>query len=134
MPRPTDTPDIREQGLEDLEALGHPDRLRILRVLATAEEPLSFSTLRKQVDIRDSGRFNYHLTALEGRFVRRSTGGYELGHSGERIVLAAAGLDPAVVTERETSNAGVAESTDEGCPVCGETDCERWIHVHFSSQ
>ncbi len=96
--------------------------------LAEAEAPLSFSELRQRVGIDDTGRLNYHLRELCGRFVRDGESGYELGTAGERVVLAAADLDPeaAALTGQQ-----VAEG---GCPVCGERDCDRLVQIHLDSR
>lgn len=111
-----------------LTALASEHRIEILRVLAEADEPLSFSDLRKSIGMYDTGRFNYHLTELCGRFVRNTNNGYELGHAGERVVLAAAGLD----SEGARALAEQASTDGNECPVCGEKDCDRVIHIHFS--
>jgi DNA-binding transcriptional ArsR family regulator len=111
-----------------LAALASEHRIEILRALAEADEPLAFSDLRELVGMYDTGRFNYHLTELCGRFVRETSAGYELGHAGERVVLAAAGLDSEgamALAERTTADS-------DACPVCGEEDCERMIHVHLA--
>lgn len=109
-----------------LDVLGHEHRIAILRALADADEPLSFSTLHARVGMRDSGKFNYHLERLCEYFVREVAGGYELGHAGERVV-SAAGPDG--------TDGGVEESpdaSDERCPVCGESDCGKLFHVHLT--
>ena len=82
--------------------------------------------------MRDGGRFNYHLGKLRDRFVRERDGGYVLGHAGERVVLAAGDLDPAGAAALAVgSDDG---GPDDGCPVCGETDCERVVHVHLDGR
>jgi DNA-binding transcriptional ArsR family regulator len=111
-----------------LTALASEHRIEILRVLADADEPLAFSDLRDLVGMYDTGQFNYHLTELCERFVRETSAGYELGHAGERVVLAAAGLDP----EGATKLAEQASTTSGECPVCGQEDCDRVIHIHLS--
>ncbi|WP_227354497.1 DUF7347 domain-containing protein [Haladaptatus salinisoli] len=128
--RPTEssTADIPETAIDALGTLASEHRIAILRELATADEPLAFSELRERVGIRDTGQFNYHLSKLRGRFVRETDGKYELGHAGERVVLATADLDAdgtAAFAEART------EESDE-CAVCGEEDCNRVIHVHLS--
>jgi len=57
-----------------LELLSDETRLAVVLELAAADavpdgDPLSFSTLRDRVGVRDSGRFNYHLDRLRERFV-----------------------------------------------------------------
>lgn len=127
MRRTQESTDVREEGLEALEALGNEHRIAILQALAAADDPLPFSELRRRVGVDDTGRFNYHLTELQDRFVRQSDGGYELGYAGERLVLAGAGLDPETATAMESTEG--AE-----CPVCGDPDCEKLIHVHLSGR
>lgn len=119
---------IREEGLEALEALGNEHRIAILRTLADADGALTFSELRERVGIDDAGRFNYHLNKLRGQFVRRAEAGYELGYAGERVVLAAADIDPETVAMEQKRD------TEEQCPICGESDCGKLIHVHLASK
>ena len=73
--------------------VGHELRIAILRELGAADEGrLSFSTLRERVGERDSGKFNYHLSKLEGRFVAKTdSGDYALTYPGYRVVDAVQG-------------------------------------------
>ena len=70
------------EPVETFSLLANEDRLAILRAVVHADErgeaPLSFSSLRTTVDIRDSGRFSYHLQELTGHFLTRSADGYSL--------------------------------------------------------
>ena len=88
-------------------------RVRILRELWDAEDPLSFSALRDRVDVRDSGRFNYHLGELRGRFVEKGEDGYTLRYAGTRVV---GGLYSGAYTE-ETSLGPVP--VEGHCSHCG---------------
>ncbi|WP_435345575.1 DUF7347 domain-containing protein [Haloarchaeobius sp. HRN-SO-5] len=108
-----------------LEVLGNEIRMAILRELADADEPLAFSTLRERVGVRDTGKFNYHLSRLCEYYVRQTELGYELGHAGTRVVSAA---DP----ERAPSRTDGGSATGDSCPVCGEADCEKLFHVHLT--
>jgi hypothetical protein len=110
--------DNDEVRTDALSVLGNETRIRILRTLADAAGPLTFTELREAVGIRDTGKFNYHLTKLCEYFVTETQDGYELGHAGSRVVAAS----QAAVT---------AVPTDE-CPVCGEADCEKLFHVHLA--
>lgn len=83
---------------------------------------LSFTELRERVGVADSGRFNSHLTELCGRFVRETPAGYELGYAGAAVVDAAAG---------DVRPVGDDDADGGPCPVCGEDDCSRRIHVHL---
>jgi hypothetical protein len=88
-------------------------RVSILRELWDAEGPLAFSDLRDRLDVRDSGRFNYHLGKLRGRFVEQSDEGYKLRFAGRRLVTA---LYSGVYTEE----ASVEPTPTEGsCFECG---------------
>lgn len=106
-----------------LAVLGNEIRISILRTLAEADGPLTFTELREAAEVRDTGRFNYHLTKLCGQFVRETDSGYALGHAGSRVIAAVdvadGGADP------------VATDHDGECPVCGEADCEKLYHVHL---
>ncbi|QOS12611.1 HTH domain protein [Haloferax gibbonsii] len=67
--------------------LADETRLAIVRALAASpREPLSFSELRDRVGVADSGRFNYHLGKLTGRFVKKSEEGYEIRLAGWAVV------------------------------------------------
>lgn len=70
--------------------LGSEVRLRIVRALGDAwspedREPLSFSALRRAVDVRDSGRFDYHLRQLLGAYVEQTDDGYLLTYPGVKV-------------------------------------------------
>jgi len=103
--------------------LGNEVRIRILRSLADAGDPLIFTELREAAGVRDTGRFNYHLKQLCEYFVRERSDGYELSHAGDRVIAA----DHTAESEEAFEPVG---ATDE-CPVCGETDCEKLFHVHL---
>ncbi|MFC4450424.1 DUF7347 domain-containing protein [Halorussus aquaticus] len=114
-----------EDVTDALEVLGNEIRVSILRELADADGPLSFTELRERVGIRDTGKFNYHLTKLCSYFVRDTEGGYELGHAGSRVVAAA---DPHAAAEAS----GESTAAEETCPVCGDENCEKLFHVHLT--
>ncbi|OIB58587.1 transcriptional regulator [Natrialba sp. SSL1] len=67
--------------------VGNEVRLSILEALWAAEEsPVSFSELRREVGMRDSAQFNYHLQKLVGHFVTQQGDGYVFKHAGEKVV------------------------------------------------
>lgn len=105
-----------------LAVLGNETRMSILRELADADSALSFTELRERVGIRDSGKFNYHLSKLCAYFVRETEVGYELGHAGSRVI-SAVGYDDRTDTGTDI---------DECCPVCGATECEKLFHIHLT--
>lgn len=91
--------------------LADPLRVRILRALWKRRGPVAFADLRKAVEVRDSGRFNYHLGELVGEFVRKTDDGYELRPAGVHAVNAVAAGE---FTERSAFDATVGPD----CPVC----------------
>jgi hypothetical protein len=113
-----------------LSVLADETRLAILRALADADDPLPFSRLRERAGVSDSGRFSYHLRQLCEYFVRDTDEGYELGHAGARVIDATSEAGDGTATDP----AGTAVDAPAGeCPVCGEDDCDRLIHVHLSA-
>jgi DNA-binding transcriptional ArsR family regulator len=94
-------------------ALGDEHRIRILRELGAADEPLSFSELRSRVDLRDSGQFNYHLNQLRDRYVEKAEDGYQLTRAGLRV-------NGAVVASAYAAGESLGpERAVNDCPVCG---------------
>ena len=104
------------RGLSPDEAfatLGNETRVRILRVLGEAEEPLSFTELRDRVGIRQGGQFNYHLEKVVGHFVSKTDEGYRLDTAGRRVV-------EAVLSGAVTESPVVARTRiDWPCELCG---------------
>jgi hypothetical protein len=101
-------------------AVSDSTRVDIVRTLAEhrtdhPEDPaLGFAALRKRVDVRDSGRFLYHLKKLLGIFVEKTADGdYRLTFAGEQVAFA---LRSGVFTGR--THRGPAE-LDSECPICG---------------
>ncbi|WP_331233063.1 DUF7347 domain-containing protein [Natronorarus salvus] len=76
---------------ETFDLLADDTRLRVVEALyergctVTGETALSFSELRRLTDVRDTGRFNYHLGRLRGPFVRKTDRGYVLTETGEAV-------------------------------------------------
>ena len=108
-------PDDRTLAPDDAFAtLGDDTRMAILQALGEAGGgPLSFTELHDAVDVRDSGRFNYHLDQLVGHFVTKASDGYELRRAGGRVieaVLSGAVTDDPVLERTEI---------DHACHYCG---------------
>jgi len=94
------------------ELLAHEIRVRILETLDEGG-PLSHTDIRRRIDVRDPGKFNYHLQKLDGQFVRRVEDGYELTPAGRRVVSA-------VLSGGYTSDlVGDTIPTDADCLRCG---------------
>jgi hypothetical protein len=103
---------------EAFELLSNGTRLSILLALWEAYDPhaatiaVPFSDLQERVGVRDSGQFNYHLSKLEGPYVRKTGEGYGLQPLGLKLVgtvIAGAG------------RGGTLERTeiDYDCDLCG---------------
>ena len=102
---------------EAFAALSDPLRVDILRALSTVHresgrEPVGFAALRRRVDVRDSGRFRYHLNELRDHFVRNVEGGYRLTNTGLEVVAA---MIAGTYTDRASLGPG---ALDSDCPVC----------------
>ncbi|WP_207591414.1 DUF7351 domain-containing protein [Halomontanus rarus] len=103
-------PDVSSEGEPPLEStpasldpadafalIGNETRLAILEALWAADDrPVPFSALRREVGMRDSAQFNYHLQKLTGHFITKVDGasdedgtgddGYAFKHAGEKVV------------------------------------------------
>ena len=94
-------------------ALSDSTRIAVLRALWEAEDhTATFSELRAAVEIDDSGRFNYHLSKLRGRFISKTDDGYKLQMAGTRVVGAL--LSGAYTQTGSTESVAV----DQSCPYC----------------
>jgi len=95
--------------------LSDDNRVGILRALWDGDDPMTFSELHDTVDIRDSGRFNYHLDKLVGQFVIKGEAGYELTASGEQI-------NGAIQAGSYTASGRMEPiALDDPCTACGGT-------------
>jgi len=122
------TPEIELDGLspdEAFAALGNETRLEIIRVLwqagaiqeyddidETAETTIAFSDLRRRVDIRDNGQFNYHLSKLVPHFVRQTDDGYRLSGAGKKIARTVVAISGEPAPD-------LTATPDTECPICG---------------
>ena len=98
---------------EAFAVLGNEVRIQILRALANAGEPLSFSGLFDRIEYDTASNFSYHLDKLTQHFVRKTDEGYGLTRAGERVVEA--------VLSGAVTEAPVIERTrvDQTCHFCG---------------
>lgn len=116
------------------EALGHDIRLRVVESLAEARRDhwqwrgKGFAELRKDVGVRDAGKFSYHLERLQPAFVVKEGEEYVLTSAGMRV--AGAVTAEAYDGQRERREAEL----DVECQVCGDPltarygyDYCRWV-------
>ena len=72
---------------ESFHVLSHELRLEILLALNKAPDySLAFSELQSEVDEPNSGKFNYHLSKLEGLYIEQVDNQYTLKHPGHRVI------------------------------------------------
>lgn len=128
MTRSDDAGGSDERGVDPAEAfaaLSDPLRVDILRALAAfhrerGAEPVGFAELRKRVEVRDSGRFRYHLNELRDNFVEKAEDGYRLTNTGVETVAA-------ILAGTYTDRASVGPDTlDSECPACGTAAVARY--------
>ena len=65
---------------ELFEALSHPIRINILKKLS--QNPMSFSELKRTLNIESSGKLDFHLKKLEGLVILNEEGKYILTKDG----------------------------------------------------
>ncbi|QLG62417.1 winged helix-turn-helix domain-containing protein [Halorarum salinum] len=130
-PEPTDGPGADSSERADADdafaALGNETRLRVLRALAAADEPPTFTELFEATDEETSAGFAYHLRQLTDGYVRKDpdTERYRLTYAGRQ---AARALAAGTYTERVTRE---PEPVEGDCPVCGDPGLEVRVADNF---
>lgn len=95
-------------------AVASQTRFEILEVLFDAGDTgRSFSEIREQIGMRDSGQFNYHLGQLLDTFVQKTGDRYRLRYAGKQLVGAV--LAGVYTREREIQTIDL----DQDCRLCG---------------
>ncbi|ELZ91975.1 hypothetical protein C440_16724 [Haloferax mucosum ATCC BAA-1512] len=111
-----------EQAADAIGALADADRIAILVALRNGGRQ-SFAELQSAAGFGDSGRFNYHLDRLVGRFVSKREDGYELRAAGSKAV-------DIVTDERFGASPRPEEkAVDASCP-----DCEAQLHARYADE
>lgn len=109
--------DERRAPADAFAALSDPLRVSILRELSahhrtSDEAAIGFADLRRRVDVRDSGRFRYHLNELRDGFVEKADGGYRLTHAGVQVVAS-------ILAGTYTAGVSMGPADLESdCPIC----------------
>ncbi|MXR50172.1 ArsR family transcriptional regulator [Halovenus sp. WSH3] len=98
--------------------LGHEIRLDILFALledwmAVYTEPKSYAELMAAVGLEDSGKFNYHLSKLQGVYVEKVDDGYVPTASATALYRTVLATRPTETVEFEQP------VTEAACPDCG---------------
>ena len=94
------------QRAEVFDALGHPTRIQILKVLS--EGSLGFADLKKKVGIESSGHLQHHLTKLNGLIKTGEYGKYCLSDEGKDALLTVQ------TVENSSSQGSIKERTRRG--------------------
>lgn len=104
-----------EVAADAFDVLSDPLRVRILTKLWEEDRrgPTSYSALQDAAGVRDSGRFNYHLSQLTDRYLRKTEEGYRLSPTGLQVVD--------LIESGAFGDAPDVEDipTEEACPACG---------------
>lgn len=127
MSKPRGMSEIELEGIDPEEAfavLGNEIRLDIVRTLWEAgavreyeeiidvADAMTFTDLRRAVEVSDNGKFNYHLSRLTPQFVRSTEDGYRLSGAGKRIART-------VIAVSGTEQVEFGTELDRDCPLCG---------------
>lgn len=127
---------VNPEAVEAFKLVGNETRLAILLALWKSydrpdapDNALSFTSLFEQFDYGDRGNFRYHLRQLEGEYIRRtSDGGYELRHTGLKLVQTVIGGAGVADTDLESTE------LERPCELCGAPTAvcyEDGIVFHF---
>lgn len=113
------TDSVGNNVIEAFSLLGNEIRLAILMALWEAYEPfagdtaVSHNELQDRLGIDDGDHLNYHVTKLQGRYLRRTDTGYVLRQRGHKViqtVIAGVGVTRPEFPETPT---------DVDCILCG---------------
>ncbi|HVO86027.1 MAG TPA: helix-turn-helix domain-containing protein [Candidatus Eisenbacteria bacterium] len=83
---------------ELFEAISHPVRIRILKILE--KQPASFASLKRQLGIESSGNLDYHLKKLTQLIAVRENGLYGLTDAGKEALLSIGTIELWTETEK----------------------------------
>jgi hypothetical protein len=114
---------------EAFELLGHEIRMGIVEELADTRRDNwfwlgeRFADLRKAVDVRDAGKFSYHLDKLQPQFVVKDGEEYKLTYAGMQV---AGAIVAGTYTDAES---GRETELDEEC-LCGEQLIARYDYEY----
>lgn len=80
-----------EDPAELFEAISHPVRIKILKILR--EESSSFAGMKRKLDIDSSGNLDYHLKKLGNLIIVRQDGLYGLSDMGKEALLSVEAIE-----------------------------------------
>ena len=89
------------QRAEVFDALGHPTRIAILKILS--EDSFGFAELKKKTNIDSSGHLQHHLNKLDGLIKTDDLGKYCLSDQGKDALLTVQTVEKVSVKESKNS-------------------------------
>jgi len=136
-----DQPPMREA----FALLGHDIRLNILEVLldnwvAAYTDPVQYTELMDAAEVEDSGKFNYHLGKLRGRYVQKVDDGYVPTAAATALYRAVVAHQPTqepkrtrldVDSECPRCNAGLSGIHDRGFLSVDCGSCDEWTGFSY---
>jgi DNA-binding transcriptional ArsR family regulator len=87
-----------EDPAELFEAISHPERIKILKILK--EQPSSFASMKRKLGIESSGNLDYHLKKLRQLVIVREDGLYGLSDAGKEALLSVEAIELWTKTKR----------------------------------
>jgi DNA-binding HxlR family transcriptional regulator len=87
-----------DDSAEVFEAIAHPTRIRILKILE--KQPASFASLKRQLDMDSSGNLDHHLKKLDSLITAQPDGLYGLTEAGKRALASVNAVEEWKETER----------------------------------
>lgn len=87
-----------EDSAELFEAIAHPTRIKILKILE--KEPSTFASLKRQLDLDSSGNLDHHLKKLGSLITMQSDGYYGLTEAGKKALASVGAVEEWKESER----------------------------------
>ena len=80
-----------DDSAELFEAIAHPTRIKILKILE--KEPSTFASLKRQLDLDSSGNLDHHLKKLGSLITMQSDGFYGLTEAGKKALASVGAVE-----------------------------------------
>jgi DNA-binding transcriptional ArsR family regulator len=87
-----------DDSAELFEAIAHPTRIKILKILE--KEPSTFASLKRQLDLDSSGNLDHHLKKLGSLIIMQSDGFYGLTEAGKKALASVGAVEEWKESER----------------------------------
>jgi DNA-binding transcriptional ArsR family regulator len=87
-----------DDSAELFEAIAHPTRIKILKILE--KEPSTFASLKRQLDLDSSGNLDHHLKKLGSLITMQNDGFYGLTEAGKKALASVGAVEEWKESER----------------------------------